>query len=109
MRGRGVLLETPAEIIAKKIYYRGAAMQPRDMFDIACVVRTHGLEYLNAALTPFRGKCEAALKVARQMNPQLAETIMAKLLYRAGFSDIRRLAQSMTIEALDSICTDAKT
>ncbi|MBP1888104.1 hypothetical protein [Sinorhizobium mexicanum] len=70
VRSRDVLLETPAEIIAKKIYYRGAAMQPRDMFEIACVVKTHGVEYLKEALTPFRDKCDAALEVARQMNPQ---------------------------------------
>lgn len=109
VRGRAVLLEPPAEIIAKKIYYRGAAMQPRDMFDIACVVRTHGLEYLKQALTPFRDKCEAALKVARQMNPQFAETIMSRLLRRDGFSDIPRLAQAMTIQLLEAICVDAKT
>jgi hypothetical protein len=106
VRGRDVLLETPAEIITKKIYYRGAAMQPRDMFDIACVARTHGLEYLSQALTPFRDRCEAALKVARQMNPQFAETIMARLLRHAGFSDIPLLAQAMTIKLLETICTE---
>jgi hypothetical protein len=78
VRGRGVLLETPAEIIAKKIYYRGAAMQPRDMFDIASVART-----------PSGVKCESALKVARQMNPQFAETIMARLLHRSGSPTFR--------------------
>lgn len=31
-------------------------MQPRDMFDIACVVKTHGVEYLSDALMPFRDK-----------------------------------------------------
>lgn len=108
VHGRHVLLENPAEIIAKKIYYRGAAMQPRDMFDIACVVRTHGLKYLSDALTPFRDKCEGALKVARQMDPQFAETIMARLLHRDRFSDIPRVAQSMTIEFLSAVCADAK-
>lgn len=57
-------------------------MQPRDMFDIACVMKTHGLEYLDEVLKAFQDKCEAALKVARQMNPQFAETIMTRLLYR---------------------------
>jgi len=109
VRGRHVLLETPGEIIAKKVYYRGAAMQPRDMFDIACVMKTHGVEYLDEALKAFQDKCEAALKVARQMNPQFAETIMTRLLYRESFSDIPRVAQSMTIELLETICTGAKT
>ncbi|WP_322885925.1 hypothetical protein U8C32_26410 (plasmid) [Sinorhizobium medicae] len=109
VRGRHVLLETPGEIIAKKVYYRGAAMQPRDMFDIACVMKTHGVEYLDEALKAFQDKCEAALKVARQMNPQFAKTIMTRLLYRESFSDIPRVAQSMTIELLETICTGAKT
>ena len=104
VRGRDVLLETPGEIIAKKIFYRGATMQPRDMFDIACVVKTHGVEYLNEALTPFGDKCEKALKVARQMNPQFAETIMTRLLYREDFSEIPRLGQAMTIKLLEAIC-----
>ncbi|RVQ51476.1 hypothetical protein [Sinorhizobium meliloti] len=46
VRGRQVLLETPGEIIARRLH-RGAAMQPRDMFDIACVMKTHGMEYLD--------------------------------------------------------------
>lgn len=69
MRGRHVLLETPGEIIAKKVYYRGAGIQPRDMFDVACVMKTHGVEYLDEALRAFQDKCETALKVALQMNP----------------------------------------
>lgn len=44
-------------------------MQPRDMFDVACVMKTHGLEFLDEALKAFQDKCEAALKVALQMNP----------------------------------------
>lgn len=55
----------------KEGLHRGAAMQPRDMFDIACVMKTHGLEYLDEVLKAFQDKCEAALKVARQMNPQV--------------------------------------
>lgn len=43
------------------------------------------------------------------MNPQFAETIMTRLLYRESFSDIPRAAQSMTIELLETICTGAKT
>lgn len=69
VRGRQVLLETPGEIVAKKVYYRGAAMQPRDMFDLACVMKTHVVEYLDEALRAFQDKCEAALKVALQLNP----------------------------------------
>ncbi|WP_318886555.1 hypothetical protein [Sinorhizobium meliloti] len=49
------------------------------MFDIACVMKSHGVEYFDEALKAFQDKGEAALKVARQMNPQFAETIMTRL------------------------------
>lgn len=103
---RDVLLETPAEIIAKKICYRGASLQPRDMFDIACVVRVSGLGYLVDALTPYRSECGKALDVARRMNPQFAEAIMTRLLYREGFADIPSKAQAATIEFLETVCFD---
>ena len=35
VEGEEVALETVAEIIAKKIHYRGSAIRPRDIFDIA--------------------------------------------------------------------------
>lgn len=105
--GQDILLEPPAEIIAKKIYYRGASMQPRDMFDIACVIKTLGMDYIVEALSPFRGECEAALNVAHRMNPQFAQTIMANLLYRDDFAEIPSQAQLMTVELLETICASS--
>jgi hypothetical protein len=39
IEGEDVDLETVAEIIAKKIHYRGATIKPRDIFDIAAAAR----------------------------------------------------------------------
>ena len=36
-KGKKILVETPAEIIAKKIHYRGSQFSVRDIFDIAVV------------------------------------------------------------------------
>ena len=36
-KGNEILVETPAEIIAKKIHYRGSQFSVRDIFDIAAV------------------------------------------------------------------------
>jgi hypothetical protein len=36
-KGKQVLVETPAEIIAKKIHYRGSQFSVRDIFDLAAV------------------------------------------------------------------------
>lgn len=107
VRGRDVLLEPPAEIIAKKIYYRGASMQPRDMFDIAYVIRTLGMDYIVEALSPFRDECLHARNVARRMNPQFAQSIMTNLMYRDTFAEISSQAQAMTVELLETICASS--
>lgn len=36
--GRIVLVETPQEILAKKLRYRAASLKARDLFDLACVL-----------------------------------------------------------------------
>ncbi|WP_425359257.1 nucleotidyl transferase AbiEii/AbiGii toxin family protein [Ciceribacter lividus] len=107
VRGHNVLLETPAEIIAKKIYYRGSSMQPRDMFDIACVMKVLGGEYVVNALSPFKEECRRALSVARRMDPQFAKTVMMSLLYRERFSDIPKQAQAMATELLEAVCASS--
>lgn len=107
LRGRNILLETPAEILAKKVYYRGASMQPRDMFDLACVMKALGMDYAVESLSPFRDQCEKTLNVARQMNPQFAEAIMKRLLYRESFSEIPAKAQAVTIELLETVCANS--
>lgn len=104
VRGQKIHLETPAEIVAKKIFYRGASMQPRDMFDIACVRENEGRDYLVEALAPFKDACTRALQTARKMDPRLAEAVMSKLLYKPKYSKIPSQAQRMTVEILEAVC-----
>jgi len=65
-------LETPAEIIGKKVHCRRGTLQPRDMFDIACVARAYGDDYVIEALLTFKDKAAAALTVAENMNEGFA-------------------------------------
>lgn len=37
--GRPVAVETTAEILAKKLFYRGRTLKPRDVFDLAATIR----------------------------------------------------------------------
>jgi len=104
VRGIEVDLETPGEILAKKIHYRGASLQPRDMFDIACVAEALGDGYVVEALLPFKNKAAAALAVAERMNAGLASTVMGKLQYREGYADISESAQAKTISLLKAVC-----
>jgi len=45
--GRNVLLETPVEIVAKKMWYRGDRATPRDLLDLALVIEHHHSEILS--------------------------------------------------------------
>lgn len=104
VRGIEVDLETPGEIIAKKVHYRGASFQPRDMFDIACVAEARGVGYVIEALLPFKKKAAAALAVAERMDAGLASTVMGKLQYREGYADVSKTAQATTISLLKAVC-----
>lgn len=75
VRGIQVDLETPGEIIAKKVHYRGSSLQPRDMFDIACIAKACGDGYVLEALLPFKNRAAAALAVAPRewMQASLAQ------------------------------------
>ena len=44
--GRKVFLETPIEIVAKKLWYRGDRATPRDLLDLALVIEHHYSEIL---------------------------------------------------------------
>lgn len=49
IRGRKVLLETPVEIVLKKLFYRADGLQTRDIFDAAAVVEHCGSELERSA------------------------------------------------------------
>jgi hypothetical protein len=103
VEGRAVDLETPAEIVAKKLFYRGGRMQPRDMFDIAAVIRRLGETELIAGLLPYRDRCVAALQVADRMDPGFAHDVMVQLMIRQGYEDLPETAQGMTVEFLKRV------
>ena len=45
--GRNILLETPIEIVAKKLWHRGDRATPRDLLDLALVIDRHYSEILD--------------------------------------------------------------
>jgi hypothetical protein len=81
VRGHSVALETPAEIIAKKAYYRGWTFQPRDMFDLAAVAEHYGSAYAVAALKQAgHDACANALGVIEKATPAFVQSINAQLM-----------------------------
>lgn len=100
IRGRRVKLETPAEILAKKVVFRGSHLQPRDMFDIAAVALAMGTDYVVEACSKFPDACREALAVTEKMNPDLVDAVTSKLLVSQGFHILQSRAQKVTKEVL---------
>ncbi|WP_028720296.1 nucleotidyl transferase AbiEii/AbiGii toxin family protein [Paracoccus yeei] len=105
IRGRSVKLETPAEILAKKVVFRGTHLQPRDMFDIAAVAQEMGADYVIDACSKFPAACQEALQVSEKMSARLFEAVTAKLLVAEGFQPLQSRAQMITKEILATAIT----
>ena len=98
--GHRIMLETPAEILAKKIVFRGSQMQPRDMFDIAATAEALGKDYVIDALAAFPSECQTALDVAHRMDARLVDSVTARLLVTEKYAPLRARAQAITQEIL---------
>lgn len=103
VNSREIDLETPAEIIGKKIVFRGSSLQPRDMFDIAATSIALGEDALVSSLLCFSDASESALGVARTMNPDLARTVMSQLMVRPRYRELHKTAQSITCRILERV------
>lgn len=104
IRGRRVMLETPSEIVAKKIVYRGSMMQPRDIFDIAAACEHLGNKAMIKDLSQHKIACEQALRIMRGMDPRFAHAVMSKLMIHPDFTEIVEAAQDTAIRFLEDVC-----
>lgn len=101
VRGRAVALETPAEIIAKKVYFRGWNFQPRDMFDLAAVAERRGQDYvINALRQCGAGRCGTALATIERATPAAVEAINAQLMVRDTTRHLIGAAQAISLDLL---------
>jgi hypothetical protein len=108
INGKQVMLETPPEILAKKIVYRGSRLQARDMFDIAATVQALGSDDIVAALKPFAAECEAALNVAQHSDPMFTKATLSQLIVREGFVSLYETAREQTCELLKAVIQSAR-
>ena len=101
VRGHKVALETPAEIIAKKIYYRGTSFQPRDMLDLAAVVEHYGADYAIAALSQCGPeRCLSALGTIERAKPEFVTSILVQLMLRQSTRHLVDTAQEISRSTL---------
>ena len=108
VRGLMVQLETPAEIVAKKVYYRGWNFQPRDMFDLAAVAERRGTDYaVDALVGAGRPACEKALAVVERATPAFVQSINAQLLVRETTRHLVGHAQDISRDLLQQALAHA--
>lgn len=83
IQGRTVALDTPVEIVAKKLYHRAASFQPRDVFDLA-VVQLHEPGALWASRDTWSAELPTLRRRMRALATQYPAQAQALNLLRAG-------------------------
>lgn len=93
--GRPVLVETPREIIAKKVFHRAANFTARDLFDLAVVIEREPAELIaNAGI--FRDKRNALVGQLDKSEAALREDFQALdvLDYRPSFGRCTKIVRN---------------
>ena len=100
--GREVYLERIPEIITKKVFYRGANIKPRDIFDIA-VGGILFMDEIISELRNYRDRVEGALDMLGKMNPEFVSRTISDLMIKEEFYDIAKNAQERSTKILKMI------
>jgi hypothetical protein len=98
--GRRILVETNAEIIAKKMHHRGDQAKARDLFDL-CAVADHDPAAIEQA-APFFAKHGKAFVERLKSHAALAEEEFAQIQrigYKRPFEECLTLAESVILSA----------
>lgn len=99
--GRNIYLETPVEIVAKKLWYRGDRATPRDLLDFALVAEHHRREILDHAkifsknIEVFTNQCESRKSI---MQPVFNE--IEKIKFDLSFDDCLQVVNKLKQELL---------
>jgi hypothetical protein len=99
IEGEATLLETIPEIIAKKIYYRGSSIRPRDIFDIAAAGEQHA-DSITVALRSYRTEVRTTLGVIEKLNPDFVNSAIAQLAIKDKFRSVAKTAFERASELL---------
>lgn len=99
--GRKILLETPIEIVAKKLWYRGDRATPRDLLDLALVIEQHYSEILDHSgvfaknIEAFTDQCYSRRAI---MLPVFEE--LEKIEFKLSFDECLDRANDLKVDLL---------
>ena len=97
-----LLLETIPEIIAKKIYHRGYAIRPRDIFDIAAAGDTHAPSIIQE-LQAYRKEVSNAVSAMDKLNPEFVERAISQLAIKPEYETIAKTACDRAREVMRAV------
>lgn len=97
-----VLLETVAEIVAKKVVYRGTRIRPRDIFDIAAAGERHS-NLLITELRNYREEVTQTLASIDKLNAKFVSDTIAELTIREPYKAIAEIALERSKEILRAV------
>lgn len=87
IEGVCTLLETVPEVITKKVYFRGANITPRDIFDMAAAGSVCRKEVIGA-LTQYPEQVEATLSKMRELNSEFVDDVISRLMIQESFKEL---------------------
>jgi Nucleotidyl transferase AbiEii toxin, Type IV TA system len=102
VEGEVVLLETIPEIITKKIYYRGASIKPRDIFDIAAAGEEHANSLIEE-LRNYRQEVAQTLATMDKLNTDFVNAAIAELAIKDSYKEIAKKAIERSKEILRAV------
>jgi hypothetical protein len=102
VEGEAVQLETIPEIIAKKIYYRGSSIKPRDIFDIAAAGEKQANSIIEE-LKPYKDEVTQTLSVMQKLNPDFISRAIAELAIKPQYDTVAKRAMERAREILLAI------
>lgn len=88
--GRPVLIERPREILAKKLFYRGRRLEPRDVFDIAAVAEAEPGEVAAAFSILPSAQLEGIAQRLRDLEPAFGRQISRKVNAWPAFDHVKQ-------------------
>jgi hypothetical protein len=102
VEGQHVLLETIPEIIAKKIFYRGYNIKPRDIFDIAAIAEQHA-DAVIEVLRNYPDKVARTLEKIEALNCEFISEAIAGLAIKDQYMAVAKTAVQRAREILRAV------
>lgn len=102
VEGEDVDVETIAEIITKKVHFRGAHIKPRDIFDIAAAGRSDR-NGIVAALRRYRDDVESTLVAIDRMNPEFINATITALSISDDYQPVAETALAEATSLLRAV------